>query len=177
MAIELNLLPENARLTGPVAQLVKFTRPLNIILLALFFVMALGMGGFFIFSFFSLQSLTSVNSDLESQIQNESTAQQQIVLLKDRISKIKAVQKLPEASKNLNKVSPLVELVSGSSYISELDIDSQKIGTSIVFRSNSDLTSFLEKLSEDTNYLSVSLDTFNYSPSTGYQTDITLTAK
>jgi hypothetical protein len=177
MAAKLNLLPPDYALTGPVGQIVKFARPLNVILLALFLVTVLGMGGFFIFSSLSLKSLTADNDSLKKQIQAQSTAQQQIVLLKDRLGKIKTVQGLPTATQNLTSIDPVLVLVAGNSFLSELDVDSQKVAATIVFKSNSDLTNFLKNISLNTTYSSVSLGTFNYSPAVGYQLSLSFTKK
>jgi len=177
MAVKLNLLPENYTLTGPIGQIVKFARPVNVILLALFLVTALGMGGFFIFSSLSLRSLSAGNDSLKKQIQAQSAAQQQIVLLKDRISKIKTVQGLPTATKNLTNIDPILALITGNSILSELNVDSQKVTATIVFKSNSDLTNFLKSIDSNITYSSVSLGTFNYSPATGYQVNLSFIKK
>lgn len=177
MAVKLNLLPADYALTGPVRQLVKAARPLNVILLALFFVTAIGMGGFFIFSSISLNNLAKENNSLKSQIQAQSTAQQQIVLLKDRLSQIKTVQAVPSASKNFDKISPILNLVTGSSFVSELGVDSQKTTSSVIFKSNSELTNFLKNVSSNTAYSTVTLGTFNYSPVMGYQVGLIFTSK
>ena len=172
MAVKLNLLPEGFALTGPLGQVVKVVRSLNVILLALFLVMVIGMGGFFIFSSISLNNLNTANKNLENQIDAQSTAQQQIVLLKDRLGQIKTVQGTPGATKNFNNVSPLINLVTGDSLLSEIDIDPQKVNFSVIFKSNSDLTNFLKNLYSSKVYNSVSLATFNYSSAGGYQTGL-----
>jgi hypothetical protein len=177
MAVKLNLLPADYSLTDSVRQLIKIARSLNVILLALFFITVIGMGGFFIFSSISLNGLIKENDNLKSQIQEKSTTQQQIVLLKDRLSQIKTVQELPNAIKNFDKISPILGLVTGNSVFSELGIDSQKITTSIIFKSNSDLTNFLKSVSSSSTYSTVSLGTFNYSPVMGYQVGLSFIAK
>jgi hypothetical protein len=177
MAVKINLLPADYALTGSLGQIVKAARPLSVILLALFLIAAAGMGGFFIFSSISLKNLTTGNSSLESQIQTQSAAQQQIILLEDRLGQIKKVQGIASATKNLNNVNPLLTLVTGSSLLSELDVDPQKTSASIVFKSNSDLTNFLKSLSSGGNYSSVSLGSFSYSPAMGYQVGLNFVGK
>lgn len=177
MAVKLNLLPEDYALTGPVGQIVKFARPLNVIFLALFLVMVLGMGGFFIFSSLSLKSLTTQNGSLEKQIQAQSVAQQQIILLKDRLDKIKTAQGITTAAKNLVTIDPLTALITGNSVLSELNIDSQKASATIVFKSNSELTNFLKAVNANTDYSSISLGTFNYNPVMGYQVSLNFIKK
>jgi len=177
MAVKLNLLPENFSLPGPMRQLVKVARPLNVILLLLFLVTALGMGGFFIFSSVSLNGLVSENNNLKKQIQAQSVAQQQIVLLKDRLAQIKLAQAVPNATKNLNKVDPILALVKNDSLLSELVVDFQKTTASIIFKSNSDLTDFFKSVSSNSDYSNISLGTFNYSPVIGYQVNLGFVSK
>lgn len=177
MAVKLNLLPTDYSLAGPIGQIVKASRPLSVISLALFLVMAVGMGGFFIFSSISLNNLNTQNSALENQIQAQASAQQQVVLLKDRIGQIKKVQALPGASKNLNNIDPVLSLLSGNSLASELDVDSQKTSVSLIFKSNSDLVSFLKGLYADKVFSSITLSGFNYNPSAGYQVDLSFVGK
>ncbi len=177
MAVKLNLLPTDYALTGPVGQIVKFARPLNVILLALFLIMVLGMGGFFVFSSLSLRNLVADNDSLKNQIQLQSVAQQQIVLLKDRLGKIKTVQAIPTATDNLNGMDPLLVLITGNSFLSELNVDVQKVTATIIFKSNSELTNFLKAVNSNTSYSSVSLGTFNYNPTAGYQISLSLIKK
>lgn len=168
MAVKLNLLPQDYALTGPVGKIIKFIRPLNVILLALFLVMAIGMGGFFIISSVSLKNIGVANDNLKNQIQAQGAAQQQMTLLKDRLSKIKTVQALPTSLKNLANVSPLLTPLTGDSLVSELGVDSQKTTASITFKSNPDLTNFVKSLGGVKSFTSITLGTFSYSPSSGY---------
>jgi Tfp pilus assembly protein PilN len=177
MAVKLNLLPTDYTLTGPVRQLVKAARSLNVIFLALFLVAVLCMGGFFIFSSISLNSLATENNNLKSQIQAQTAAQQQIVLLKDRLTQIKTVQDIPGAAKSLVKIDPILTLIKDQSLLSELDVDSQKTVVSAIFKSNSDLTNFFRSLDSNSDYSTISLGTFNYSQTEGYQVSLSFTKK
>lgn len=177
MAVKLNLLPPDYSLSAPVRQTIKMVKSLSVILLGLFIVMTSGIGAFLIISSISLKNLSAENESLKVQIQEQSTVQQQVVLLKDRLSQIKTVQAMPSAIDNLNKIIPVSNLVTGSSYISELSVDTQKTSASIVFRSNSDLTNFFKSISENEDYSSITLGTFNYSPIVGYQISLSFTNK
>lgn len=168
MSVKLNLLPEEYTVSGPVAQAIKLIKPLNVILLALFLAMAVGMSGFFVYSYYSLNSLSTANSGLESQIQAQESAQQQIVLLKDRISQIEIAMAIPSSNKNFSLIAPVLDTLSPNALVSEVDVDSQKTDGSFVFKSNSDLTNFLRSLDKSNNFSTISLTTFSYSPIGGY---------
>lgn len=177
MTIKINLLPENYALAGSVGQVVKLVRPLNVILLALFLVTVIGMGGFFVFGSLSLKSLGSANDSLKSQIQTQEVAEQQIVLLKDRLGQIKTVQAIPNVTGNLNNVDTFLTSLSGNSLISGLDVGPLKTSTSIVFKTNSDLTNFMQSLNSNKIFDSISLGTFSYNPAGGYLVGLDFTGK
>lgn len=169
MTIKLNLLPSDYTLTGPVRQLIKVARMLNVILLALFIITALGMVGFFIFSSTSLKNVIAKNDILISEIKAQSVAQQQIVLLKNRLAQIKTINNSPGAMKGFNNLVPALAMISGDSFLSELNVNSQKITSAIVFKTNSGLADFLKSLGSDTAFSSITVGSFSYSPEVGYQ--------
>ncbi len=175
MAVKLNLLPSDYTVSKPVAAVLKVVRPLNVTLLAVFLASALGMAGFFIFSSVTLKNLNSVNNNLKSQIQSQQAAQQQVVLLKDRLSKIQRVQSTPGASKNLALVIPFVNAIGDDSVLTELDLDSQKTALSIGFKSNTNLTNFIKSLNSQSPFSSITLNSFNYNPVSGYLVEFSLT--
>jgi len=177
MAVKLNLLPADYTLSGPLRQLVKASRSINVIFLSSFLITALGMGGFFIYSTISLNNLITANNKLTSQIQAQSQAQQQIVLLKDRLSQVKLAYETPSSAANFEGIIPLLDLIKDNSILSELDVDSQKTSASIAFGSNSGLTNFLTTASTSTNYSNVTLSTFNFSPVSGYQINMSFVGK
>ena len=177
MAVNLNLLPSDYEVSDSVAKLIKSARQLNVILLAIFFAGALSMAGFFVFSAISLQNLNTQNTNIRNQIQVQQTAQQQVVLLKDRLSKIKRVQAVPGAAQNLTAISPLIGSVSDSGSVSELNVSPQKTSMSLTFRTNSDLVSFIKTLNGNTNFSSITMDSFSYNPTTGYLVSFSFSGK
>ncbi len=175
MAVKLNLLPEEFEVSGPVAAVLKIVRPLNITLLAIFLTAALGMAGFFVFSSITLKNLNTANSSLKNEIQAQHEAQQQAVLLKDRLEKIKQISTFPNASKSFTGITPFVDSLGANSVISELSLDSQKISLTANFRSNKDLTDFMKNLGSQSTFTGITLNSFNYNPATGYLVGIIFT--
>jgi hypothetical protein len=168
MAVKLNLLPSDYAITGPVEIILKIIRPLNVTLLALFLVTALGMSGFFVFSSISLNNLNKANENLVKQIEVLQPERQQIVLLKDRLGKIAKVLALPSASKNLNSIVPLITTFGEKQNIKELDLDSQSTALTLDFKSNSDFDNFIKNLSSMSDFSSITLDSFGYNSISGY---------
>ena len=170
MAIKLNLLPPEKAVSGPLGKIVKSIRMLNVILLSAFIIFALGLGAFFVFTSIQLNSVNNSSNNLKAQISTLETSEQAMVLLKDRIGKIKSAQNVAGAKTNVANLGPFLSQVGPSSSLQELDVDSQKIDLSVIFRTNSDMTSFFKALLASTLFKSVTLSTFGYNPASGYLT-------
>ncbi len=168
MAIKINLLPPEATISGPIAQLMKLARMLNVIFLGIFLVVGFGLGVFFVISSLQFQDLNAANTKLKGQITAQESSEQQLVLLKDRLAKIQTVKNLPDSTKNMIKIDPFISELVGNSSLTELEVDTQKTDVSILFRNNEDLTNFLRSISENKVYKSSILSSFGYNPSSGY---------
>lgn len=177
MAVKLNLLPSDYSVSKPLAALLKVVRPLNVTLLSVFLAGALGVAGFFIFSSITLKNLNEKNDILKNEIQAQSEAQQQIVLLKDRLGKIKRVYDIQSADKNLTLIVPYVNSLGANSTITELDVSSQKISLSAAFRTNTELTDFIHSLDSQSPFTNVTLDSFSYNPANGYLVGVSFVGK
>lgn len=174
MAVKMNLLPPEYAVSGGLARVLKTTRMLGVIALAIFVVFALGLAGFFVFSSFELRSLTAGNDGLKGQITALSSSEQQMILLRDRLKKIRTVQTTASSAKNLSSVDPIVAAISGNITLTELAVDPQKVDISVVIRSNSDLTTFLKNLKSSEAFKSVVLTSFGFNPVSGYLANIRL---
>lgn len=168
MAVKINLLPPESTVSGPLAKILKITRTLNVIFLGAFIIFALGLAGLFIFSTLQLQSLTSTQNQIKSQISAQETSEQKLVLLKDRLGKIQIVKGVTSSLKSINDVDPFVDLLVGSSTLIELDVDSQKTDLSVLFKTNTDLSSFVKSMTDSKVFKSVILSSFGFNPASGY---------
>ncbi len=177
MAIKVNLLPVDKRVGKDLQRVLTVTRMLGVIFLALFIVFGLGVTAFFILSSIQLSSLNQTNGSLTSQISGLETSETQMVLLKDRIAKIKTVKNLPSAIANLDKINPVLTTLSAESPVAELDITPVKISTSINFKSNTDLSNFLKNISSSKVFKSVTMTSFSFNPATGYLVSLDIAAK
>lgn len=177
MAIKLNLLPPEKAVDKNLSQVLRMVRALGVIALAIFLITVVGLGAYFIYSNFSLNNLNTQNTQLKSQIAQQETSEQQIILLKDRLKKISTAQNSPSALKNLIALDPVLTSFSGDLQINELSIDSTKVGFSATFKSNTALSSFFEGISKIPEFKTVVLSSFGFNPTTGYAAGITMTNK
>ncbi|HET7098791.1 MAG TPA: hypothetical protein VFI61_00995 [Patescibacteria group bacterium] len=174
MAITLNLLPPELAVDKKLGSLLKGVRAMGIILLALFLVFILGVGGIFVVSTISLRSTNASLDQLKVQISSQEKTEQKLVLLKDRIKNIGVVNAKPGSLKSLNSIEPLLLTLSPDSTVTELNIDPVKVSLTINFRSNQDLSDFFENITKSEQFKSVILSSFGYNPGTGYLAGITI---
>lgn len=177
MAIKLNLLPPELAIDKKTGTFLKTLRSVNLIAVAVFLIFTLGISGYFIFTSILLRNKENTLEGLKSQIKTRQTSEQQIVLLKDRLKKISTAQKIANSTDNLAAVDPILSLLSPDSAVTEMDIDSSKIGLLISFKSTSDLTAFFDGLKKSTEFKSATLTSFGFNPTTGYLAGITVVPK
>lgn len=172
MALKLNLLPSEYGKLGTTGKILRSLRALGVISFALFFVFALGTSAFFIISTITLNGLKNDIDSLKSQVTAEQTSEQQIVLLKDRVGKIKTILAAPDATKNLSLISPYISSLSASSKVSDISIDPSKVNLALNFVNNTDLSNFLSAISKDSQFGSVRMTSFTFNDATGYSLEI-----
>lgn len=177
MAVRINLLPEEKRVSGDLAQVLRIGRMLSVISLAGFLVFGFGLGAFFIFSSIQLNSVNKNNDSLKSQVSTLETSESRLVLLKDRLSKVKKIENLPSSIDDLNKFNTTLDALGGSTSLNELDIENGKITTTANFSSYQDLNSFIQSLSSNTAFSQVDVPSFGFNPSTGYLVNVSIEQK
>lgn len=168
MAVNLNLLPEELAGSKKLSSTVKILKNLSLISVVLLIVFSLGVITFLIINTTQLRSLEEQAADLQTQIRAQQTAEQKLVLLKDRLIKAKAVGNLESAGDNFNEMIPVFNSLPFDSNLTELSVDSQKIDVSMTFGSSASLTQFFEGLSSFDSFSKVTLTSFGLNPATGY---------
>ena len=165
--ININLLPEEFTVSSGISRILSITRMFGVIFLAIFLVFGLGMVTIFMIYSIQLNNLKNSNSVLTSQIASMQSTETQLVLLKDRIAKIKIADSSSSAIDSVKTFMPLVAVLGASSRVNELDIDSSKITSSLTFSSGTDVSAFIASLS-NTKFAGVSLTSFSFNPAVGY---------
>lgn len=174
MAIKLNLLPPDYTVSGSTAKTLKALRSLGVISIAAFVVFALIIVGFFIVSSIESNNLNASINSLTSQIKSQEQTEQKVVLLKDRLKKIKAIQANSGSIDNLDKAGEVVDKLGPDATLTEFSVDPDKVDLSVAFRTNSDLTNFLSELTATKAFKSVVLTSFGFNPTSGYLVGVRL---
>lgn len=166
--IKINLLPQEISVNKSVANFAKIIKRLNIFLLVVFIVFALGLGVYLFFGARQLTSLEVEASDLETQIKSQQKVEQSMVLLKDRLVKIKLVEGTESAREVLELMDPVISLLPLDAQLGELSVDSKKIDMGVSFPSSASLNNFFTVLDNLDNFAKINLSNFSFNPSTGY---------
>ncbi len=168
MAIKLNLLPEELAVNKKLTSTVKALKNLSLISVILLILFSLGVLGYFLVSSTQLRNLEADISELSARIETQETVEQRIVLIRDRVIKIKAIETIDSAGDNFSEVLPVVDSLPADASLNELSIDSQKIDASMTFRSSSSLSQFFSNLTSFENFSKITLSSFGLNPATGY---------
>lgn len=177
MAVNLNLLPQDLAIGRNYSKIIKVIRAVNIILLTFFLISLIGIGIFYSINSLRLSSLVSQNKNLISKIKAEETTEQKLILLKDRIAKVKLAYSSDSLTKSIDLVSPIISQLPDTALINELNLDMNKITASFLFRSGGDVSTFFQNIYSSNLFKGVNLTSFGFSPKTGYLVSLELVAK
>lgn len=173
----INLLPSDL---VPKTSVVKIANlVLNIVYagIALFLVLIVGIAAVFIFNSTKINSLTTNKTNLEATVKSFQETEQQMVLAKDRISKIMTVWKTPSADKSLPFFSTFNDLFSQGVSIADAKISATAVEATFVTTTSQNVTKFLSTLVSSNIFSSVLLKSFNYNPNIGYAVSFSGTIK
>lgn len=168
MAVKINLLPAEYSVSGSLAKTLRLVRTLNVVFAGCFIVFLVGLVSYLVFASVQLKKLVGFEENLKAQITASQQSEQQLVLVKDRISKILLIKSMANASANINKIDGYVADLGQDALLTELDVDSRKTDLSVVVKTNSRLTSLIKSIAESQIFKTVVLSAFGYNPSSGY---------
>lgn len=177
MPVNLNLLPTELSASKNLGKFLKTTRALGVIAAVAFLIFGIGTAIFFLVSKVTLDSLNVKVNALKSQVSAQEKTEQEIILLKDRLTKIASIQKLPNSLINLKAVDPVLANLSDSTTVSQMLINPSGVNLSLNIKTNSDLRTFLSSIQNSEAFNAVNLASFGLSPTTGYSLEVQITTK
>jgi len=164
----INLLPPNLTANKGLAKIQKTMKTVTLVSVVVFIVFGLGVLGFFILGSLQLGNINSRQEALKAGIKQRETTEQRLVLLKDRIAKIKVAKGQDSSQEELEAIDQILGLTGEAASVSELSFDATKADLSLVFRDSSQLGVFLKALASSSPFETVILKTFGFSPTAGY---------
>lgn len=168
MAITLNLLPQEKQISGTTGKIIKFSKSASVVILFGFIVYCLAIGVFMYLNSQKLKTLQTNNASLKNKVAELQASEQQIVIIKDRIKKIELARGLPSAMTNLGLVTDAIQLLPDTAKVTELEVDPKKVDLTVNFKTNIDMSRFLNTLKSSSTFKSVVVTSFGLNPTTGY---------
>lgn len=169
---EINLLPQEFR---PKASFVKLAKTLNKIAIVSIFLLLIST--FFLlvtFIFYSqkTKSLLTEKNELTKIIKALEDSEQRVVLVKDRVEKIRKVQEIPSAVEEVEVISGVSASLPQSIVLKNASLSQDKVELSLNGTSLIDMTNFFASLISNQNLKFVKIISFNFNSETGYTTQI-----
>lgn len=177
MSVKLNLLPTDLQISKGLSSVLKTLKAVNVILLVAFMVFSLGLGAFFVLNTITLKNVEKNVSQLKTKVITLESSEQQLILLKDRLSKISSVKSIPSTLSNIKNINSFITNLSGNSSINQMDLGASKADLSMIIKSNEDLSMFLKNIESANLFKSVTLSSFGYSPAGGYNVGTSFVSK
>ena len=87
----INLLPTDLSPKGPVVRIAALVRSVAVISFSLLLITGLGISAFFIVNSLQIKNLNSANEELKGSIKSLEVTEQGLVLVRDRLGKVKQV--------------------------------------------------------------------------------------
>ena len=165
----LNLLPQDLRVSKGVGGIVKVIKSLNVILAVLFLISALIVVALFVIGSLRLNSVLSEVDQLKSQVKAQETSEQQLVLIKDRLAKISYARGYANAKDSLQNASLLLNNMTGGVTVNSMNITSVKTDLSLTILSNDELSILMDNLKNSDKFKSIDVYSFEYNKNIGYQ--------
>ncbi|MFC1625455.1 hypothetical protein ACFL1Q_00230 [Patescibacteria group bacterium] len=177
MAIKLNLLPPELAVRGGVVKIARVLTSLAIAAIAGFIIFTVGMIAFFVVSSYELRSLSTTVSKLKSEVRAQESTEQKIVLLKDRVGKIRSLSSYDSSDKDIVNVESVLSAVGTQTSVGQLGVEPKKIDLSLVFKDPSELSNFIRSVTDSKIYKNVIMPSLGFSPINGYSISLGFTQK
>lgn len=164
----INLLPPQLVLKGRDKVVVESLKKFVFAGFLLLIVASLVIAAYLIYLSTRIRSSVTREEVLKSEINSLEQTEQGLVLIKDRISKIKSVYALESADSQIETLVGFLQATPGDYRILEIQLSAKGVVLNVVFPSSDSFGAFYKALIEAKLYSSVTLRTFSLSPALGY---------
>ena len=173
----INLLPTELL---PSASLLKTARLLKTVLtvgFGIFVVVVLGLVGFFSVNALSLRSSNAKQEELKNSIKSFEQTEQGLVLVKDRLAKVKEVGAKENADNEIEALSGLFGKIPPGVSLTEAVISKDELDSTFVVGDSSVLGQFMAGLITTEGFNKIELLSFSFNPSVGYLVSVAFSSK
>ncbi len=170
----INLLPQELKPKGYALKLSKTLKRVAILFTVVFLVFTIVVVGVYIVIGNRLSISTKKQQELKTQISALEETEKKLVLIQDRLDKIKMARGSDNIYEELIILEDVLATLQDGVTLRTVDIGLGGIGFELNFRSSLDISRFLANLLGGKEFTRVSLDTFEYGILGGYQIKLSI---
>jgi hypothetical protein len=164
----INLLSTDLAPSSGIAKTAKLLRTVLTVAFAIFVISVFGLVAFFSVNALVLRSSSIRQEELKSSIQNFEQTEQGLVLVKDRLVKVKEVTAKENADNEISALSKIFASVPPGVSLAEAVIAKDELDTTFVVADSGALTQFMAGLIANEDFSRIELLSFSFNPSVGY---------
>ena len=177
-ASNINLLPVELSSKSGIAKTAALLRRVSMFSVIVFLILGVMAGAFILIYTLQLEALVKSNQALTQQIAALEVTEQQTVLIKDRLQKIKGLETQSDILAAVGGIRSIMTSLPGGVAIADTTIDSTgKTAFAFSVADSSVLVSFLGNLVANSDYKELKIKSFSFTPATGYLVSFEAMAK
>ncbi|KKP48069.1 MAG: hypothetical protein UR39_C0002G0172 [Candidatus Woesebacteria bacterium GW2011_GWA1_33_30] len=166
---KINLIPEDLAVPASVVKLTKIINKLSIVMSVVLIVAVLGIVSLLFYFLTNLKRAEASNSLLKDEVTTLEKVEQQLVLTKDKISKINQVKLFDSSDLNLDNFKILQNIIPEfpDLILGEVQISSKGIEILISGKDTVSFITFLRRIKEFDAFPNVAISSFSLNPKSG----------
>lgn len=172
MAVTLNLLPTDFQTSGKILVAASNIKKILVVSLVILIVAGVAAGGYLLTLNNQKGQLEESNSQLVSRVQSLKQVEENLVILKDRATKIAAIRAQTPIDKSYNSLSFVDPLIPEGIGIINIDIGEDRLSVSFTSDNSQAVTQLLANVESSSNFRVVSMDTLAFTGEGEYSLDL-----
>jgi len=170
----INLLPEELASKTGTKKAVSSIKNSAIILFAIFFLVFSGATFYLILLSSQTNKTNTSVSSLKTTIESLQEVEQRVVLVKDRLSKVKNILGEKTATDSVEGLEIIYQFLPAGAVVTEAKLSSDLSEVSFSISNSSGLVQVLSNILASERFSNVQMKSFSYTPSTGYVVNLEL---
>lgn len=165
----INLIPQEMAVPATAVKTAKLLNKISTVAVIILILLSLLIAGLFIYFSNQDKTLTSKITSMKTKLTQLQSNEQKLILAKDRLTKIKNVQKAKSVNNEIGRFKSFSEMVIGSgSIITEANLNSKGTEVSLLSSDSNTLATVLKPLATLSGYKTIVLTSLGYNAGTGF---------
>lgn len=173
---EINLLPVEITPKGFSIRLATILRNVATVGFVILLIAGVGIGAFFLITSTEIRTSNTRQDQYKTTIKSLESTEQSLVLLKDRVGKVKTVLGLDTVSPEVQKAGAIISTFPPDVEAKEIQI-SEITKFTVAVTDTSELTKFLSSVIAANKFKKIDLKGFSFSPTGGYLINLEMSDK